>query len=354
MREQDYYERGYDDEPRRSKKAKKRKRKQSGSRGERVVVTLLSLLFLTVAVVATVKYVVRAPEPVTDGEDQQTQQDGTAEDSDAIQTISNGRERKSKYCYNILLYGVDNDAGGSDTNMLMRFDAESKKIDVVSLPRDTLMSNGHKLNSSYNNGGTEKLRSNIEDMLGVPVDFYVSVDLKGFIALIDQIGGVEFDVPCDMDYDDPYQDLHIHFKAGLQKLNGQQAMEVVRFRHNNDNTGYGGRQDLGRIGTQQAFLKTVAQKLMKLENVPAMAETFLKYVKTDLTLGNLMWLANQALSMGGTDAISFATLPGDGAGWYKGMSVYALDPEQVLEMTNSMLNPYATDITADDQNILVP
>ena len=354
MREQDYYERGYDDEPRRSKKAKKRKKKQSDSRGERVVVTLLSLLFLTVAVVATVKYVVRAPEPVTDGEDQQTQQDGTAEDSDAIQTISNGRERKSKYCYSILLYGVDNDAGGSDTNMLMRFDAVNKTVDVVSLPRDTLMSNGHKLNSSYNNGGTEKLRSNIEDMLGVPVDFYVSVDLKGFITLIDQIDGVDFDVPEDMDYDDPYQDLHIHFKKGLQHLNGQQAMEVVRFRHNNDNTGYGGQQDLGRIGTQQAFLKTVAQKLMKLENVPAMAETFLKYVKTDLTLGNLIWLANQALSMGGMDAISFATLPGDGAGWYKGMSVYALDPEQVLEMTNSMLNPYATDITADDQNILVP
>ena len=223
MREQDYYERGYDDEPRRSKKAKKRKKKSSGSRGERVVVTLLSLLFLTVAVVAAVKYVVRAPEPVTDGEDQQTQQDGTDEDSDAIQTISNGKERK-KYCYTVLVYGVDNDAGGSDTNMLMRFDAENKKIDVVSLPRDTLMSNGHKLNSSYNNGGTEKLRSNIEDMLGVPVDFYVSVDLQGFIALIDQIGGVDFDVPEDMDYDDPYQDLHIHFKAGLQHLNGQQAM----------------------------------------------------------------------------------------------------------------------------------
>ena len=352
MREQDYYERGYDDEPRRSKKAKKRRKKSSGSRGERVVVTLLSLLFLTVAVVATVKYVVRAPEPVTDNDDRQTQQDGT-EDSDAIQTISNGKERK-KYCYTILVYGVDNDAGGSDTNMLMRFDAENKKIDVVSLPRDTLMSNGHKLNSSYNNGGTEKLRSNIEDMLGIPVDFYVSVDLQGFISLIDQIDGVDFDVPEDMDYDDPYQDLHIHFKAGLQHLNGQQAMEVVRFRHNNDNTGYGGRQDIGRIGTQQAFLKTVAQKLMKLENVPAMAETFFKYVKTDLTLGNLAWLADQALSMGGTDAISFATLPGDGSGWYKGMSVYALDPEQVLEMTNSMLNPYATDITADDQNILVP
>lgn len=240
--------------------------------------------------------------------------------------------------------------------MLVRFDAENKKIDVVSLPRDTLMSNGHKLNSSYNNGGTEKLRSNIEDMLGVPVDFYVSVDLKGFIALIDQIGGVDFDVPEDMDYDDPYQDLHIHFKKGLQHLSGQQSMEVVRFRHNSDKDkpAYGGRQDIGRIGTQQAFLKTVAQKLMKIENVPAMAETFLKYVKTDLTLGNLVWLANQALSMGGTDAISFATLPGDGAGWYNGKSFYTLYPEQVLEMTNSMLNPYVADITADEQNILVP
>ena len=331
------------------------KKNPAKRRPERLVVTLLSLLFLSTAVFATVKYVFRAPELDTDKP--VVTPDGTAS-TDVDRTGTDepdalGRTRR-KYCYNILVSGLDDDNGGSDTNMLVRFDAENKKIDVVSLPRDTLMSNGHKLNSSYNNGGTEKLRSNIEDMLGIPVDFYVSVDLKGFIALIDQIGGVDFDVPEDMDYDDPYQDLHIHFKAGLQKLNGQQAMEVVRFRHNNDNTGYGGRQDIGRIGTQQAFLKTVAQKLMKLENVPAMAETFLKYVKTDLTLGNLVWLANQALSMGGTDAISFATLPGDGAGWYKGKSFYTLYPEQVLEMTNSMLNPYATDITADEQNILVP
>ena len=352
MRKQDYYEPsiGRESEPRRRPKKKKKR----ANRGERAAVTLLSLLFLTVAVVAAVKYVVRAPEPDAGKEDKKTEQDSAQqEDSGAIETIANGKERK-KYCYTILLSGVDNDAGGSDTNMLMRFDAENNTIDIVSLPRDSLMSNGHKLNYAYNNGGTDKLRSEIEDLLGIPVDFYVSVNLKGFVALIDQIGGIEFDVPCDMDYDDPYQDLHIHFKAGLQKLNGQQAMEVVRFRHNNDNTGYGGRQDLGRIETQQAFLKVVAQKLMKIENLPAMAETFLKYVKTDLTLGNLVWLANEALSMGGMDAIHFATLPGDGSGWYKGMSVYALDREQVLEMTNSMLNPYVADITADEQNILVP
>ena len=361
MREQDYYEREHRSDARRSSHSAqgaehrgKKQRKRRKSRGERAAVTLLSLLFLTVAVVAAVKYVVRAPEPDAGKEDNKTEQDSAQqEDNDGIETIANGKERK-KYCYTILLSGIDNDAGGSDTNMLMRFDAENDTIDIVSLPRDSLMSNGHKLNYAYNNGGTDKLRSEIEDLLGVPVDFYVSVNLKGFVALIDQIGGVEFDVPCDMDYDDPYQDLHIHFKAGLQKLNGQQAMEVVRFRHNNDNTGYGGRQDLGRIETQQAFLKAVAQKLMKPENLPAMAETFLKYVKTDLTLGNLVWLANEALSMGGMDAIHFATLPGDGSGWYKGMSVYALDREQVLEMTNLMLNPYAAPLTADEQNVLVP
>ena len=352
MRKQDYYEpsTGCESGPRRRPKKKKKR----ANRGERAAVTLLSLLFLVVAAAAVVKYVVRAPEPDAGKEDKKTEQDSAKQEGgDGIETIANGKERK-KYCYTILLSGVDNDAGGSDTNMLMRFDAENNTIDIVSLPRDSLMSNGHKLNYAYNNGGTDKLRSEIEDLLGVPVDFYVSVNLKGFVALIDQIGGVEFDVPCDMDYDDPYQDLHIHFKAGLQKLNGQQAMEVVRFRHNNDNTGYGGRQDLGRIETQQAFLKAVAQKLMKIENLPAMAETFLKYVKTDLTLGNLVWLANEALSMGGMDAIHFATLPGDGSGWYKGMSVYALDREQVLEMTNSMLNPYVAPLTADEQNVLVP
>lgn len=328
------------------------KRKKKRSRGERAAVALLSVLFLVVAVVAVVKYVVRAPEPVDETPQQDVKDDPAKPDDGSAEVISNGRERK-QYCYTILLSGIDNDAGGSDTNILMRFDAVNKTIDLVSLPRDSLMSSGHKLNYAYARGGTDQLRAEIADLLGIPVDFYVSVNLKGFIELVDQIGGVDFDVPINMDYDDPYQDLHIHFKKGMQHLTGQQAMEVVRFRHNNDGTGYG-TEDIGRIGTQQAFLKAVAQKLMKIENVPAMAEVFLKYVKTDLTLGNLVWLGNEALNMGGMDAISFHTLPGDGTGWYKGASVYTLDPDAVLELVNASLNPYVDDITAEDMNILVP
>ena len=342
MREQERY----DAERRRPAKKKK-------SRAERLTVTLLSLLFLAAAGVAVVKYLVRPPEPVENDPPQETGQDGGTEQADGgAEVISNGRERK-QYCYTILLSGIDNDAGGSDTNILMRFDAVNKTIDLVSLPRDTLMRNGHKLNYSYAKGGTQMLRDEIAALLGIPVDFSVSVDLKGFIALIDQIGGVDFDVPINMDYDDPYQDLHIHFQKGMQHLDGQQAMEVVRFRHNNDGTGYG-TEDIGRIGTQQAFLKAVAQKLLKAENVPAMAEVFLKYVKTDLTLGNLVWLGNEALNMGGMDAVSFHTLPGDGTGFYKGASVYVLDADAMLELVNSALNPYAEDISAEDMDILVP
>ena len=336
----------------REERKRPRKKKAGRSRAERLTVVLLSLLFLAVAGAAVVKYVVRAPEPVQDGQGTQTAQDDPAPDDGGTEVIANGRERK-QYCYTILLSGIDNDAGGSDTNILMRFDAVNKTIDLVSLPRDSLMSNGHKLNYAYAKGGTQQLRDEIEELLGIPVDFSVSVNLKGFIELVDQIDGVDFEVPINMDYDDPYQDLHIHFKKGMQHLNGQQAMEVVRFRHNNDGTGYG-TEDIGRIGTQQAFLKAVAQKLLKLENIPAMAEVFLKYVKTDLTLGNLVWLGNEALSMGGMDAISFHTLPGDGTGWYKGASVYTLDPDAVLELVNSALNPYVDDISAEDMNILVP
>ena len=342
MREQERY----DAERRRPAKKKK-------SRAERLTVTLLSLLFLAAAGVAVVKYLVRPPEPVENDPPQETGQDGGAEQADGgAEVISNGRERK-QYCYTILLSGIDNDAGGSDTNILMRFDAVNKTIDLVSLPRDTLMRNGHKLNYSYAKGGTQMLRDEIAALLGIPVDFSVSVDLKGFIELVDQIGGVDFDVPINMDYDDPYQDLHIHFQKGMQHLDGQQAMEVVRFRHNNDGTGYG-TEDIGRIGTQQAFLKAVAQKLLKAENVPAMAEVFLKYVKTDLTLGNLVWLGNEALNMGGMDAVSFHTLPGDGTGFYKGASVYVLDADAMLELVNSALNPYAEDISAEDMDILIP
>ena len=335
------------------------KKNPAKRRPERLVVTLLSLLFLSTAVFATVKYVFRAPELDTDKP--VVTPDGTAS-ADADRTGTDepdapGRTRR-EYCYNILVSGLDDDNGGSDTNILVRFDVPNKRIDLVSLPRDTLLHNeyrNNKLNFAYAKGGTELLMSQIENLLGIPVDFYVTVNLKGFIALVDQIDGVDFDIPINMDYDDPYQDLHIHFTKGPRHLNGQEAMEVVRFRHNNDGTGYG-TEDIGRIGTQQAFLKAVAKQLLQIgnvKNIPALADIFYTYVKTDLTTGNLVWLGNEALNIG-TENIHFATLPGDGSGYYNKQSVYVLDAQATCDLVNEALNPYNEALTLEDMDILVP
>ena len=113
-----------------------------------------------------------------------------------------------------------------------------------------------KINYAYNLGGMDQMRETVSDALGIPVDFTVEVNLKAFVKLVDEIGGVDFEVPLNMNYDDPYQDLHIHLKKGMQHLDGQNALKVVRFRHNNDGSGYG-TEDIGRIGTQQAFLKVM-------------------------------------------------------------------------------------------------
>lgn len=339
------------------------KRKSAGPLAPRIVATLLTILFSSVAVYAAVNSFVRAPEapptPPAQSENAGTESGGEAGGTVAedTQTAPDGKARK-EYCYTILVSGLDNDNGGSDTNILVRFDAKNKTIDLVSLPRDTLLNHqwvSNKLNFAYARGGTALLQEEIENLLGIPVDFYVSVDLAAFIALVDQIGGVQFDIPMDMDYDDPYQNLHIHFKKGPRLLNGQEAMEVVRWRKNNDGSGYAA-ADIGRIGTQQAFLKEVAKELLQIGNVkeiPALAEIFFTYVKTDLTLGNLVWLGTEALGIG-MDGVRFHTLPGDGMGYYRGESVYEVDPVAALALVNDALNPYVADITAEDMDVLVP
>lgn len=259
------------------------------------------------------------------------------------------------YCYTILLTGVDDAGGGSDTNLLVRFDAGNRRVDLVSLPRDTLLHTeraSNKLNFAYASGGMERLRADVENLLGVPVDFAVTVKLDGFVTLIDRIGGVDFDVPRDMDYDDPAQNLHIHLRKGAQHLDGQGAMEVARWRRNNDGTGYPD-ADVGRIATQQSLLRAVIERATSLRNAPALARTFSESVATDLSLGNLVWLAGEALSIG-AEGVSFHTLPGDGAGYYRRESVYVLDPDATLALVNEALNPYDEEITMDELDILVP
>ena len=283
---------------------------------------------------------VQAVEQLNEVE-QNAEQEQVDEEAEALRSH---QERKADF-YTILVSGVDDGNGNSDTNILVAVDTAGGSIYGVSIPRDTkAVWNGesHKINAAFGSGGIEKLADVIGDQLGIPVDYTVQVDLKGFVALVDAIGGVDFDVPIDMNYEDPYQDLYIHIPAGMQHLSGEEALKVVRFRE-----GYAS-QDIARMETQQAFLKAVAQQTLQISNltkVDQFVKIFQQYVETDLTLGNLAWLGSKAISIG-AENVAFSTLPGD----WKSPYIY-LNQEETLTLVNEHLNPYVEDRVAEDLNI---
>ena len=313
---------------------------------------LLLAVFLAAAVFAGYHCLFQAPEQKQPDPEPLLQEEVpvlSPEEEAAAEAFRSHMERKPDF-YTILLSGVDDHNGGSDTNILVAVDAANDAIYGVSSPRDTkaiLNGKAHKLNYAYNSGGIRLLADTVSEQLGIPVDYTVQVNLRGFEALVNAIGGVTFNVPIDMDYDDPYQDLHIHLSKGTQKLNGADALKVVRFRHNNDGTGYGS-EDIGRMQTQQDFLKAVAKKTLNVSNLDKIddfVKIFRTYVETDLTLGNLAWLGKEAIGMG-VDAIQFSTLPGEWESPY----IY-LAPDATLELVNQFLNPYVEDRVMEDLHI---
>lgn len=333
------------------------KRRTSGLQA--AAVAAVCILFVMTALLGLYKCFSKEPEPKPEpvGGTLPAGKADALEPGDSVPVKNPASERKERF-HTILLGGLDDENGGSDTNLLVAVDAKNGKIDVISLPRDTLLDVSwpvKKLNNAYHHGGFTQTMTEVSRLLGIPVDHYVTVDLRAFVELVDAIEGVDFEIPVEMDYDDPEQDLHIHFPAGLRHLDGKEALEVVRWRQNNDGTGYA-TADIGRIDTQQAFLTAMAQQTLQLSNwdkIPGMAEIFQKWVDTDLKLSYLIWIGEQALNIG-SEGLTFHTLPGDGSGYYKGGSYYVLDPEATLEMINTYFNPYKRELTMDDMHILVP
>ena len=286
---------------RRNSKAMAAKRRRL-RRQRRIVLLLVVVIFCLAGLIVVSDGLIKKPQI----EDQPQMQQ--------LEGETNTVSRRKDGFYTVLLCGTDDGNGGSDTIMLAAVDTENKEINVLSIPRDTLVNEDwtvKKINSAYNRGGIDAVQEQVEKIVGFPVDFYVAVDLNGFIELVNAIDGIDFEVPINMNYDDPAQNLHIHFSAGQQHLDGEEAMEVVRFRHNNDGSGYP-MQDLDRIKTQQAFLKAVADKLFSLQSVikiPEFARIFSENVTSsdNLTLGNMIWFGNQALNIG-TENIHFTTL----------------------------------------------
>jgi LCP family protein required for cell wall assembly len=284
---------------------------------------------------------------------QQQEQDSSAQ----TPPEEEGLKRKDR-CYTFLLLGTDDGNGNADTLMVGTYDVQEQKVGVVSIPRDTIVdrdwSRYPKINGAYGGGGgVARVRAEVSRMLGIPIDFYIKVDIRAFVDLVNEVGGVDFDVPVDMNYDDPAQNLSIHYKKGLQHLNGRQALEVVRFRHNNDMSGY---SDVGRTQTQQALLTAVAKKVLSWGSVPKIAnfvDIFADHVDTDLTVSDMVYFATQALYLDLDGGVTTKTLEGRGDATYKGYTwCYELDKEKTLADINTMLNPYTTPVTEEMAHIM--
>ena len=237
---------------------------------------------------------------------------------------------RKKGVYTCLMLGVA-DQGGSDTIMLGVFDTEGKTASLISVPRDTVVKyNGSniKINASYSYGGIEAVRQCVSEMLAVPIDYCVTVNTRAFRDIVEEIGGVYFDVPVKMDYEDPYGNLYIHLRPGYQLLNGKQAEGVVRCRNCYSNA------DIGRSATQRAFLVALAKQTVTLSNVTkvtSLINILNTYVESDMSLNNMVFFGTQAVGMDLDTALNTGVLEGEWINPY-----WELDDAAVLELVNSL------------------
>lgn len=218
---------------------------------------------------------------------------------------------------NVLVIGVAN--GLSDTMMFTSFDMKENKVDVMSIPRDTYYPRkGYKnaaqkkINAAYGSKGAKGSVMAVEDLLNIDIHYYIEFDYEAVKEIVDAIGGIKVEVPYNMDYDDPVDNLHIHFKKGQVVKDGNDIIKLLRWRKNNKGGGYKN-GDLGRIEMQQHIVKLGIEKLLKgniVTNFIKLQKPLTKYVKTDMTPNQMMYFAGKAKSIK-AENISFHTAPGN-------------------------------------------
>lgn len=252
--------------------------------------------------------------------------------------------------YTFLLAGEDKVSGNTDTLMLVKLDISKKEINILNIPRDTMLKterSDKKINASHNIGGIKQLEEDVASITGFYVNRYVLFDIEGIENIIDAIGGVYFDVPRNMNYEDPTQDLYIHLKKGYQHLNGEDAVKMARYRSGYINA------DIGRISLQQDLLKALAKQALKPENIlklPELVSLINENIETDLDLGAMLWLANQVKDIP-LSAIETYTLPGIDA-YVNDISYWLPYKNQLLELINNSFNPLDTPISSSDLSIV--
>ena len=355
--------------PKKSRPKKPKKPSRLTRQQKLLIAVAVVLAIVLIAVVACQSLFIRPDLPDKNADADSGTQEEEIDWGEGTRPRSDG-ERKSEDYYTVLILGRDTGGGGNtDTMLLASYDVTNQKATVMSIPRDTMVNVSwdiKRINSVYNyygggDRGIQYLYKEIAQLVGFEPDYQVVVEWEAVGQIVDAMGGVWFDVPRNMNYDDPYQDLHIHQEKGYRLLSGDDAMQVLRYRHDNDmRYGYPD-GDLGRIKTQQAFLTAMVDQLLKIGNITKINQfirVFQNNVETDLSFQNILWFAQQAI-LGGLsmENVEFVTMPNRTAScWsrtYHNYQSYVVpDADELLELVNTKLSPYMEVFTLSDLDIM--
>lgn len=222
----------------------------------------------------------------------------------------------------------------SDTIMVVSFDPAKKRAGVISIPRDSRVSiPGHgfdKINHAHAYGGTDLAIRTVENLLNIPIHYYVKVNYAGLIKLVDALGGVKIDVEQDMRYVDRAGGLKIDLKKGLQVLDGPKAEQYLRYRNQ---TG-----DIGRIARQQKFLRALADKVFSagtLLKIPELARIVSENIETDMSPSKIVYYGNLARQVD-LAQVPMETLVGSDK-YIGGVSYWLVDTEKVGDQVAKVL-----------------
>ncbi len=287
-----------------------------------IIIVLITLIFFALALSAVFFATSRSGRRVELTTDPQI--DPTSQTQEELFEDNDNVPSKTVFA----IYGVDKGEALSDVIIVASFDKIKNTLNTISIPRDTfvkvskenrdelkakgknLPSSGIKINAVHSLSGeygNEYLTRQIEELLKIHIDYYFEVNLNSFAEIVDSIGGVEIDVPTNMHYSDPTQNLYINIKKGKQLLNGKTALGFVRFRQYV-------KGDIQRIEMQKMFLKSFIEKITKTEtiisNLPEFVTIFINNVNTNMTIGDALNYAPYVKNIT-ADKITSETLPGD-------------------------------------------
>ncbi len=264
----------------------------------------------------------------------------------------------------VLILGISTsiEADLTDTIMVASYNPNTQTANLISIPRDTFVGKNknkatpsQKINALYNiYGGPEKTLEAVNEITGLDIEYYAVVKTKALIELVDAIGGVKFNVPEDMYYNDEGQELKIDLKAGEQIIDGKKAEQLVRFRHNDDGTSYSteyGNNDLGRMRTQRDFIVATLKQTLKPSNIFKLGqilEIASKNIETNLDFSLVKDYIPYAVELD-TDNIQSAMLPGTTPDWKEtnNYSVFVVDKQETKKLIQSM---FYTNTTESEEN----